>query len=50
MGTAVIIEAVRTPVGKRNGVLSGVHAAELLGGLPRQSGHGGDNETCSTFD
>src|SRR6266568_4076653 len=31
MGTAVIVEAVRTPVGKRGGVLSGVHAAEILG-------------------
>jgi acetyl-CoA C-acetyltransferase len=33
MGTAVIVEAVRTPVGKRGGVLSGLHAAELLGGV-----------------
>src|SRR5215470_4405982 len=32
MGTAVIVEAVRTPVGKRGGVLSGLHAAEILGG------------------
>ncbi len=31
MGTAVIVEAVRTPIGKRNGSLSGLHAAELLG-------------------
>jgi acetyl-CoA C-acetyltransferase len=31
MGTAVIVEAVRTPVGRRGGVLSGVHAAEILG-------------------
>jgi acetyl-CoA acetyltransferase len=31
MGTAVIVEAARTPVGKRGGVLSGVHAAEILG-------------------
>jgi acetyl-CoA C-acetyltransferase len=31
MGTAVIVEAVRTPVGKRGGVLSGLHAAEILG-------------------
>jgi acetyl-CoA C-acetyltransferase len=31
MGTAVIVEAVRTPIGKRGGVLSGVHAAEILG-------------------
>jgi acetyl-CoA C-acetyltransferase len=33
MGTAVIVEAVRTPIGKRGGVLSGVHAAEILGGV-----------------
>src|SRR3981081_2718590 len=33
MGTAVIVEAVRTPVGKRGGVLSGVHAAGILGGV-----------------
>ena len=31
MGTAVIAGAVRTPVGKRGGVLSGLHAAEILG-------------------
>ncbi|MFZ2172828.1 MAG: thiolase family protein [Rhodococcus sp. (in: high G+C Gram-positive bacteria)] len=29
MMTAVIVEAVRTPVGKRNGGLSGVHPADL---------------------
>src|SRR5262249_11944089 len=28
---AVIVEAVRTPIGKRNGSLSGLHAAEILG-------------------
>jgi acetyl-CoA C-acetyltransferase len=33
MPEAVIIEAVRTPIGKRNGALSGVHAAELLGSV-----------------
>ena len=33
MGEAVIVEAVRTPIGKRNGWLSGVHAAELLGAV-----------------
>ena len=27
----VIVEAVRTPIGKRNGWLSGLHAADLLG-------------------
>ena len=31
MGTAVIVEAVRTPIGRRGGVLSGLHAAEVLG-------------------
>ncbi|HJR19340.1 MAG TPA: steroid 3-ketoacyl-CoA thiolase [Actinomycetota bacterium] len=31
MREPVIVEAVRTPIGKRNGVLAGLHAAELLG-------------------
>ncbi|SNS69235.1 steroid 3-ketoacyl-CoA thiolase [Rhodococcoides kyotonense] len=31
MGEPVIVEAVRTPIGKRGGWLSGLHAAELLG-------------------
>ena len=31
MGTAVIIEAVRTPIGRRGGVLAGLHATEILG-------------------
>ena len=31
MGTAVIVEAVRTPIGRRGGALSGLHAAEILG-------------------
>jgi acetyl-CoA C-acetyltransferase len=31
LGTAVIVEAVRTPIGKRYGSLSGLHAAEILG-------------------
>jgi acetyl-CoA C-acetyltransferase len=30
MGQPVIVEAVRTPIGKRNGWLSGLHAAEVL--------------------
>ena len=30
MGSPVIIEAVRTPIGRRNGWLSGLHATELL--------------------
>ena len=35
MGTAVIVEAVRTPIGKRGGVLAGLHAAEILGAAQR---------------
>lgn len=35
MGNAVIVEAVRTPIGKRNGSLSGLHAAEILGAVQR---------------
>ncbi len=31
MAQPVIVEAVRTPIGKRNGWLSGLHAADLLG-------------------
>jgi acetyl-CoA C-acetyltransferase len=31
MPEAVIVEAVRTPIGKRNGALSGLHATKLLG-------------------
>jgi acetyl-CoA C-acetyltransferase len=31
MARAVIVEAVRTPIGRRNGALAGLHAAELLG-------------------
>ena len=31
MAQPVIVEAVRTPIGKRNGGLAGLHAAELLG-------------------
>jgi acetyl-CoA C-acetyltransferase len=31
VGTAVIAGAVRTPIGRRGGVLSGLHAAEILG-------------------
>jgi len=30
MAEAVIVEAVRTPIGKRNGLLSGMHAAQIL--------------------
>ena len=35
MGTPVIVEAVRTPIGKRGGWLAGLHAAELLGAAQR---------------
>jgi acetyl-CoA C-acetyltransferase len=35
VGTAVIVEAVRTPIGKRGGVLAGLHAAEVLGTAQR---------------
>lgn len=42
MGNPVIVEAVRTPIGKRGGWLAGLHAAELLGaaqcGLVQRSG------------
>jgi acetyl-CoA C-acetyltransferase len=31
VGSAVIVEAVRTPIGRRNGWLAGLHAAEILG-------------------
>ncbi len=31
MGNPVIVEAVRTPIGKRGGWLSGLHATEVLG-------------------
>ncbi|MGZ4143345.1 MAG: steroid 3-ketoacyl-CoA thiolase [Actinomycetota bacterium] len=33
MPDAVIVEAVRTPIGKKNGVLSGLHAAQILGAV-----------------
>ncbi len=36
MGNPVIIEAVRTPLGKRNGGLAGVHPGELLGFVQRE--------------
>jgi acetyl-CoA C-acetyltransferase len=35
VGTAVIVEAVRTPIGKRGGVLAGLHPAEILGAVQR---------------
>jgi acetyl-CoA acetyltransferase family protein len=33
MGDALIVDAARTPIGRRNGALSGEHPASLLGGL-----------------
>lgn len=36
MAEAVIVDAARTPVGKRNGALSGLHPAELLGITQRE--------------
>jgi len=36
MGTPVIVDAVRTPLGKRKGWLAGVHPAVLLGFAQRQ--------------
>jgi acetyl-CoA C-acetyltransferase len=35
VGSAVIVEAVRTPIGKRRGALAGLHAAEILGHAQR---------------
>jgi acetyl-CoA C-acetyltransferase len=35
VGKPVIVEAVRTPIGKRAGWLSGLHAAEVLGAAQR---------------
>ena len=31
MGHAVIVEAARTPIGRRRGALAGLHPAEILG-------------------
>jgi len=36
MAEAVIVEAVRTPIGKRNGALSQIHPAELLGAVQQE--------------
>lgn len=35
MAEAVVIDAVRTPIGKRNGALSGIHPADLSGDVLR---------------
>ncbi|GAA4952749.1 steroid 3-ketoacyl-CoA thiolase [Actinoplanes utahensis] len=42
MGSPVIVEAIRTPIGKRGGSLSGLHAAELLGAALRGLGEPAD--------
>ncbi|MDP9101386.1 MAG: steroid 3-ketoacyl-CoA thiolase [Actinomycetota bacterium] len=36
MPEAVIVEATRTPIGKRNGLLSGLHATKLLGAAQQE--------------
>ena len=35
MSSAVIVAAVRTPIGRRRGALAGLHPAELLGHVQR---------------
>jgi len=35
MGNPVIVEAARSPIGKRNGWLSGLHSTELLGAVQK---------------
>jgi acetyl-CoA C-acetyltransferase len=35
MGDVVVVEAVRSPVGRRNGALSGMHSADLLAEVQR---------------
>ena len=35
MGVPVIVDAVRTPIGRRGGILAGLHPAELLGAAQR---------------
>ena len=46
MGNPVIVEATRSPIGKRNGWLSGLHATELLGATQKalvdKAGIGGE--------
>jgi acetyl-CoA C-acetyltransferase len=37
MSEVMIVEALRTPVGRRNGVLSGVHPADLLGAAQKEA-------------
>lgn len=52
MAEAVIVEAVRSPVGKRNGALSGVHPSELsaqvLNGLVQRAGIDPPSSTTSS--
>ena len=40
MGNPVIVEATRSPIGKRNGWLSGLHATDLLGAVQGGGGKG----------
>ena len=35
MGNPVIVEATRSPIGKRGGWLSGLHSTELLGNIQK---------------
>ncbi|MGC9963415.1 MAG: steroid 3-ketoacyl-CoA thiolase [Acidimicrobiales bacterium] len=37
MPTPVIVEAARSPIGKRNGLLSGLHPADLLGAVQAET-------------
>ena len=46
MGNPVIVEATRSPIGKRNGWLSGLHATELLGAVQKAP----DDVGTTTFD
>ena len=46
MTRPVIVEAVRTPIGRRNGWLSGFHPAELLGHSPGGSGEAGGDRAA----
>lgn len=36
MRDVVVVEAVRSPVGRRNGGLSGMHSADLLAAVQRE--------------
>ena len=47
MGTAVIVEAVRTPIGRRGGALAGLHPAEILGGGADRAAGAGRDQSAS---